>query len=483
MTKVFLRNGKLENYLPMGENGQAVYVSALQLRETLRLRNKTNIANCLGIPQPNETGDRIDWYSPIDGQVIPWSAATEQEQQKAYHTLKQNQDELQKFSQDMQQRPHTEQQLFGALLGKTIQFPDKEHIFIVNGQPVITFWGFVNANNQARPDPVSCLKPPVIAPAVSTTPTIPTPLSEHEPKFAPQPRTVKRRSRWFYLWWLFPLLLLLLAFFLLRSCLPSASLPTVTAPELPQISRPSVELNPIDLPRISTENNVAIPTPQINTIGVPLPENISHSDNNTVISVPTETAASDHPAVPDAIRPTEALDPAHNPIPPVDVPNTPKSIPENTPLAANNSPILPPDEPNVSNGSTHSLQETVPLTIPADALATNSTKFLNGQWHAGAGIQDKNTGKPLSLNYQIKDGQGEVVMTRGDGVTCKSPVSAGLNRGALNINNQSQAQCSDGSRYLMPNVVCQPGAKSIADCQGHYENNQTFPMSIKRENN
>ena len=60
MAKLFLRSGSLDDFLALGENGQPVYASALQLRETLRLRKQQQIADCLAIPQPNEHGDRID---------------------------------------------------------------------------------------------------------------------------------------------------------------------------------------------------------------------------------------------------------------------------------------------------------------------------------------------------------------------------------------------------------------------------------------
>lgn len=146
-----------------------------------------------------------------------------------------------------------------------------------------------------------------------------------------------------------------------------------------------------------------------------------------------------------------------------------------------NPPVDPNAPPDVTPPTT--VDNTTPLTIPTNALANGSTQFLNGQWKAGAGIQDQKTGKPLSLNYQLDNGKGQVVMTRSDGVTCKAPVNAAVNQGGLNINNQGQALCSDGSNYLMPNIICQPGSQNIADCQGKYENSQPFPLSMKRENN
>ena len=58
------------------------------------------------------------------------------------------------------------------------------------------------------------------------------------------------------------------------------------------------------------------------------------------------------------------------------------------------------------------------LALPEDAMKQGSTKFLDGQWNVGAGIQDEATGKPLQLTYNFNQGNGEVTITRSDGVKC-----------------------------------------------------------------
>lgn len=87
MTKSLLRSGSLADFFALGENGQPVYASALQLLETLRLRRQQTIADCLAIPQPNETGDRLDWYAPGEGKVTSWIAAGEAEREAALEQL------------------------------------------------------------------------------------------------------------------------------------------------------------------------------------------------------------------------------------------------------------------------------------------------------------------------------------------------------------------------------------------------------------
>lgn len=78
MAKTLLRSGNLDDYQAVGGGGQAVFDSALQIRETLRLRKQQAMVDCLAIPQVNDSGDRVDWYSPLEGASVAWKAADEE---------------------------------------------------------------------------------------------------------------------------------------------------------------------------------------------------------------------------------------------------------------------------------------------------------------------------------------------------------------------------------------------------------------------
>ncbi|CAG9429966.1 SrfA family protein [Providencia alcalifaciens] len=473
MNKAFLRSGKLENYLPLGENGQAIYVSALQLRETLRLQKKNNIADCLAIPQPNETGERIDWYSPVDGEIISWTTASEEEKNNAYALLKNNQNELKKFSENKLQSENKEQQLFGALLSKTIQFPDQDHVYIVGGQPVITFWGFVSENKQSRTDPVACLKP-LVSPTPIATATAPV--------IEATPMIVPKKPWWRFLLWLLPLLLLLLlAAFFLRGCFSAPIMPTANL-DMPQVTLPNINVPAVELPTPHSGVDPILVAPRSTQV------TNTHGVNGTVVTPDLATNGQIAGAV-EANQPnTPLVDPVITPLPEGDNGNIPAVSPDpnapNTPVvdpvqsASGNTPATA-----ISANNDAVVNTSVPLNIPQEAVQNGSVQFLNGQWNVGAGVQDQKTGKPLSLQYNMNNGKGDVIMTRSDGVTCRGPIVASMNSGGLNINNQAQANCSDGSSYRMPNITCRPGAKNIADCQGAYDKNQIFPISMKRESN
>ena len=152
MAKTLLRSGDLDDFQAVGGGGQAVFDSALQIREALRLRKQQARVDCLAIPQVNEEGDRVDWYSPVEGRAQAWKAADEDARFRALRYLESTLDSAATLSRKCMQSPKTAQQLFGSLLEKALQFPGENHVFLVDGKPVIPFWGFVNLNERARED-------------------------------------------------------------------------------------------------------------------------------------------------------------------------------------------------------------------------------------------------------------------------------------------------------------------------------------------
>lgn len=197
MAKTFLRSGNLDAVLALGENGQPVYASALQIRETLRLRRQSALADCLAIPQANERGDRLDWYAPFSGRVKSWLGASDHERRAALQQLTACQQDMQDLSTRARAAENPSMRLFGALLSKTLQFPDQQYVYLVDGKPVITFWGFVDAQARSRDDALACLRDtleenlPVALveplPELPAVPVVAEPVIVAEPESAPEP--------------------------------------------------------------------------------------------------------------------------------------------------------------------------------------------------------------------------------------------------------------------------------------------------------
>jgi hypothetical protein len=452
MRGALLRSGKSGSFTALGETGQPVYRAALQLREAIRRKNP-DLVDHLAIPQSDELGNQIDWYSGLDGDVIPWSSATEEERAPARRQLEALKTALEELSQRFLGTDSAEQQqgdkaVFGKLLKRVIHFPDENFVYLVQGKPVLTFWGFEHAGT-GNSDPLHCLYQ--VPPAFTLPPVAEAPVVAPVVPVAARP--------WWRRWWwllLLPLLLLLLWLLLgLRGCVP---IPLV-----------AVDLLPKGVVPVEKQLEEPPLTGNVTTLnGVPVTGTVIGSTTGTGTAV-TGTQGVETPAVegneadmaPADLTKDPAIDPAAE---------NKTAPPENK--------TAPPDVTSPEAEKSAAAKPGPPLSIPPDA-ADGAAKFLDGQYSAGAGIQDRRTGKPLRLEYQLKDGKGQVTVHQADGSKCSGPVSATMKGGSLAIDSQGQAVCGDGSTYDMPKVNCRNGATTIADCTGGYGKEQ-FPMSMRQ---
>jgi len=212
MSGPLLKSATLKTYHPVGAVGHPVYLAAAQLRAALGRRLGADIADVFAIPQRNEDGDRIDWYAPSPGTVVPWSAATESERVAAQARLLEVRERIEELGRSMEAEVSAERQVFGRLLAHVMQFPDEQDVHLVNGQPVLSFWGFVKDRAEVGSDPLRDL-------SLHAAPSAGTGALGDQPG---SPLQGNRRPWW--LWLLLGLLLLLLLALLLwglRGCAPS----------------------------------------------------------------------------------------------------------------------------------------------------------------------------------------------------------------------------------------------------------------------
>ncbi|WP_223523023.1 SrfA family protein [Pseudomonas sp. A-B-26] len=463
MRGALLRSGKSGSFTALGETGQPVYRAALQLREAIRRKNPEMVDH-LAIPQSDELGNQIDWYSGLEGDVIPWSSATEEERVPARLQLESLKTALDELSQrylgtDPAEQQQGDKAVFGKLLKRVIHFPDENFVYLVQGKPVLTFWGFEHAGTDRNRDPLHCLTQ---AAPVFTLP----PVVEAAPVVAPIVPVVARP--WWRRWWwllLLPFLLLLLWLLLgLRGCVPIPRvavdlLPEGVVPVERQLEEPPLTGNATTLNGVPVTGTVTGTTTGTAVTG-------THGVEATAVEGNEADAASADLGKDLGKDPgkDQGNDPAKDP-----AAESPATAPENK--------TAPPAVTSPEAEKPAAAKAGPPLSIPPDA-ADGAAKFLDGQFRAGAGIQDRRTGKPLRLEYQLKDGKGEVTVHQADGTKCSGPVSATMKGGSLAIDSQGQAVCADGSTYDMPKVNCRKGATTVADCTGGYGKEQ-FPMSMR----
>lgn len=472
---VLLRSGQVDSLLSLGEGGRSVYRLADQLRDTLRRQVNPASAEHLAVPETNEQGTNLDWYSPIPGHVVAWTAATEEERAQATAQLERLQEEVRSVSLEGQSRgADSERVVFYKLFHHVLQFPDENYVYLVGGKPVVTFWGFVHHNAKPAPDPLLCLRPRIAAPPAapaSGAAVVPPPVP-------PVVTQVSSTSWWGRNWWrlLLAALALALLLFGLRWCsqpnlpagLPSISLPSWTPSWFSKpwgnVSLPSVNTPQVSLPSL----------PEVNLTGGGLPSvALPNLGVDPQMPALNDLTAPELPAAPDLAIEPPVLEGQGENMPPMAA--QPELSGESSGQTGLEPPLISaapsaPTPPSVSTGPA--------LQIPPAAMNTGAVDFLNGNWTANMGVQDSRTGKPVQLSYGFEEGQGSVTLKRGDGVECTAPVQAALNSGQLMIDNQAAAKCSDAGTYDMPQIRCEPtGQAGAARCAGVYGDKE-FPLAL-----
>ncbi|CAH0166905.1 SrfA family protein [Enterobacter ludwigii] len=447
MAKTLLRSGNLDDFQAVGGGGQAVFESALQIREALRLRKQQAIVDCLAIPQVNDGGDRVDWYSPVDGSVTSWKAANEDDRYRALRYLENTLASVESLSKKCLQSPKTAQQLFGSLLSKAFQFPGENFLFLVDGKPVISFWGFVNLNENARDDVLDCLRESLIPE--------PAPIVIEDPEPEPEPTPVLTFEQ------------------ADEPLIAPATVVRITPDELYTPEPAPVIVPPVEEPEpepaiVAKKRRVPLWTLPVAAVIV------------AAIATPLLWPKQAPSAEPVAVVAPEPVAIAPKPIKAVE------PLPMKLPL--HQAEVVASKEKEPAPVAAPAPAPVVIAAIPKDAMVmeanqvkAGSTRFLNGTWRAILDVKDPITGKPPSLRYQIQNNKGFARVVHGDNVVCRVEVFSGLHsNGELMIKSRGNARCTDGSRYPMPEVACKAGTSDVAECNARYDAKTVVPLTFKK---
>ena len=426
VAKILLRSGNLDNVLPLGENGRLVYQCAFQLRETLRLRNQAQVADHLAIPQLNQAGNRLDWYSPLAGKVRSWNSASSSVRRAALKQLRQAAEILSEIAQQSSTSSLASHRLFASLLAKSLQFPEANYVYLVDDRPVITFWGFSSLTQKGNPDALDNL-----------------PLDDDdEPlvNLAPAPPPIPAVT------------------------VPPASIPSAE-PE-PPLSTPEVpggrRLRPVSLLLWG------VPLLAVVAVAALLTLNKARPPAQPPIP-PAEKAVAKAPAV-KLPQMTDGL-----PTGRATLDSTPRR-PPTLAIQANTA----REESNTPTVSAKPAKDD--LVIPADAAKVGSVRFMNGNWKMSIRDPQSAPDKVALINLRLAIGKGMAMFSPAKGVTCRRAVTAAFTAsGALAVGNAVKVRCSDGSLWSLPQLSCSQSPDQPAICTGQYSDGSELSMSVKRK--
>ena len=511
MATRLLNSGDLKNYQAIGEDGVLVWQRADAFRASIENSSilGEHYARCLATPRFSSDGTHVDWFVPFqsnradgDYEVVSWNAASPDEKARALRKFEELEEKFLNFGYNLEARSlSSNDKLFAHFLTgnnksnivlPAIHYPDETCIYIVNGEPVITFWGFLNAGDKLSGSPFDSLKAvgdfaPHKATAVTggtTTTTTATTAT------AATAVTAVRSHKWCWLLGLLllllllPLLLYLLWWFFFARGLPLFKVfPDASLDPKFNLSLPIPDIRGDDLGLSLDGFDTRLPS--VATDGVVkdvIPEDSVGEDGveNTTPAVSENGTAADDVSVPDNTDDNVNAPGAEN-----SSTRDPDSDGATSPQLSDENSAIPEKGAN-QNAVPPELKEDGPSISNKD-LQSGDIENFDGTWKVNSPIVDRNTNKPLQLQYDFKNGKGTATITQKNGVKCTGKVTGGLKSGAFNIDSESVAKCSDGSSYEMPTVVCKQGKDGNSECVSTYSESKSntgkkyeFPMNIHR---
>jgi len=140
-----LVSGFLSDHEALGVGGDPIYRAAEQIRTLLQKELGEPIAQIFAIPVRNDKTNELDWYSPIEGSAIQLQQLSAEERARIKEIIAIRFASIDQFGARLKNEIGTEAaRTYASLLDSAKSYPNDEQIFVINGQPVITFWGFKN---------------------------------------------------------------------------------------------------------------------------------------------------------------------------------------------------------------------------------------------------------------------------------------------------------------------------------------------------
>ncbi|MDD2769115.1 MAG: SrfA family protein [Methylococcus sp.] len=538
MAGVLLRSGSLKQFLPLGATGNPVYGAASQLRAAMRRQLGQEVADYFAVPVQDEKGQTIDWYSAFDGDVVPWTSATPEERIPARARLLAARERLLEKSRALQASEDSEQQVFGKLLALATRIPSEDHVYLVGGRPVMSFWGFSERDAQGERDVLGSLDAGAISGSAGAR-------AAGEAAGGPPPVFVARR-RW--LWWLLPLLLLLgLLLFGLKTCGPELGLLGTEEESASPTPTPTAE--PSDNARSSKDEAGEPPAPEANDepaqidsedsavaergIWVDRYDHDGRHVDRTVDSSATVVESGREDQSPGGETDVESRDSNSSVSTDLAASRNAQGVLESEPPQAETGPGTgsgesmepsgevptpdgskasdpavggkPQDESGQPAGDTSQSKSDpaaeaqarqksadaatakdgsgVPLTIPLNAAKQGSTEFMNGQWRSVTGLQDT-SGNPVQLEYDFKGKEGMARLKRSVGgkeMECTAPVTSSFSGSKLVIDQAGDIRCPDGSSIQRSKVECATDPQGHAVCKGKNPDGSDYNVRITKK--
>jgi hypothetical protein len=457
----------LQRYRALGMAGDPVWRAAGQLRTAIAARLSRKHADLLAIPEVDPTGQRIDWYAPFEGEARKLSALSEAERAPLLDEVHRLHGEIAGLadSMDAPQRSSAERN-FARLLRHALTAPGADALYIVDGKPVMTFWGF--SADAALPGVFLASPPTAARPAVGAR-TIP------EAVLASAPAVVAAGTRsvwwqWLLLGMLLMLLLALLAW-LVRPYLPhlEASLEAEARDRALSLAvRQPLGLQQTRISTLQQDNEdlrleLARLTDELSRRGGDCAAGVVGPGGTIVGAVngpPIERGAA--PDTPPAADVNVAGKDAGK-----DGSKDQGKGPDDKNVDKGDAKGPDPQDKNQDKDKNAAKDEPKPLVVPPEAKQKQDLGFLKGDWRSRTGLATATGERDIRPSYTLDDkGKGKVTFVQKNGTSCEAPAEARWDGAKLVIEEKANPKCADGRTYARNTVNCEVGADGVAKCNG-----------------
>ncbi len=452
-----LSSESLQRYRALGTAGDPVWRAAGQLRAAIAQRLSREHADLLAVPEVDPTGRRIDWYAPFEGEAKRLGDLGDDERAALLNKVQRLHGDIARLADTMEApQRSTAERNFARLLRHALTAPGEETLHVVDGKPVMTFWGF--SADAALPG-VFLASPPM-------PPAPPRPAMAPEAVLASAPAVAAMAARSRTQWWQWLMLALLLLgllallAWLVRPYLPHLE-PRLEAEArdaaLAMSVRQPAELQQARFETLKRDNEnlrleLARLTDELAQRGGDCAAGIGIVNGvvvGTADSKPIERGA----------RPDVGVNAADK-----DRANDKGN--DKGPDLGDKGPGDKGQDKG-QNQAQDKKDEPKPMVVPPDAKQKQDLAFLHGTWRSRTGLATATGEKDIRPNYTLDDkGKGKVSFVQKDGATCEAPAEARWDQGKLVIEEKSNPKCSDGRTYARNTVNCEVGPDGTAQCKG-----------------
>jgi len=149
--QIFLNSGSLEGLREAGSFGRPLYALYPQLRVVLENELGADFAFLFAEPVVEEQRNRIDWYSRGTVEAVTLASLPAGERSAVYARLLAAYEQLEALAERYRAAGEAGKAQLGDALKAALTPPADNNIFLVDGRPVVSFWGFFQDRDWGAP--------------------------------------------------------------------------------------------------------------------------------------------------------------------------------------------------------------------------------------------------------------------------------------------------------------------------------------------